>query len=141
MKKLYALVVITFLCSTGLLAQTGELQGKIFDQATKEGIPFANVVLESGGAQKGYGETDDDGNFSIKPITPGTYDIKVSYLGYRPKVVTGIIVNTDKITFQDVPMEASVNTLPDVVVSTQKLVEPDKTTTGNTLTKDEIGHL
>ena len=141
MKKIYALAVLAILFTTRLLAQTGELQGRAYDQSSKEGIPFANVVLEQNGAQKGFGQTDDNGSFVIKPIVPGTYDVKVSYLGYRPKVFTGVIVNADKITFQDIPMEASVETLPDVVVTTQKLVEPDKTSTGTTLTKDEIGHL
>jgi hypothetical protein len=141
MKKIYALVVLTFLCATKLLAQIGELQGRAYDQTTKEGIPFANVVLEQNGLQKGYGQTDDDGNYTIKPITPGTYDVKCSYLGYRPKTYTSVVITADRITFQDLPMEASVNQLPDVVVSTQKLIEPDKTTTGSTLTKDEIDHL
>jgi hypothetical protein len=117
------------------------LQGKAYDQANKEGIPFANVVLELNGTQKGYAETDENGNYIIKPVVPGSYDLKVSYLGYRPKTVTGIIVNSDRITFQDIPMESSVETLPDIVVSTQKLVEPDKTTTGSTLTKDEIANI
>jgi hypothetical protein len=141
MKKLYAFVVVTFFCSTSIFAQVGELQGKVYDQVTKEGIPFANVVLELNGTQKGYGETDDNGSFSIKPIVPGTYDVKVSYLGYRPKTLTGLIINADKISFQDIPVESSINTLPDVVVSTQKLVEPDQTTTGSTLTKDEISNI
>ncbi len=141
MKKIYALVVLNLLFCTGLYAQTGELQGKVFDQVSKEGIPFANIVLEMNGSQKGFGETDDNGRYTIKPVNPGTYDIKISYLGYRPKVITGVIVNSDRITFQDVPMESSVETLPDIVVSTQKLVEPDKTTTGSTITKDEIANI
>ncbi|MGB3077099.1 MAG: TonB-dependent receptor [Chitinophagales bacterium] len=141
MKKIYAFVVLTLLYSTTIFAQTGELQGKVFDQVTKEGIPFANIVLELNGSQKAFGETDDNGRYTIKPVNPGTYDIKVSYLGYRPKVFTGVIVNSDKITFQDIPMESSVETLPDIVVSTQKLVEPDKTTTGSTITKDEIANI
>ena len=141
MKKIYALVVSGLLFCTGSYAQTGELQGKVFDQVSKEGIPFANIVLEMNGSQKGFGETDDNGRYTIKPVNPGTYDIKISYLGYRPKVVTGVIVNSDRITFQDIPMESSVETLPDIVVSTQKLVEPDKTTTGSTITKDEIANI
>lgn len=141
MKKIYAFVVLSFLFQNALLAQTGELQGKVFDQVSKEGIPFANIVVELNGSQKAFGETDDNGRYTIKPISPGTYDLKMSYLGYRPKVITGVIVNSDKITFQDIPLEPSVETLPDVVVSTQKLVEPDKTTTGSTITKDEIANI
>src|SRR5215813_13377722 len=101
MKKIYAFVVLTSFCFTKLLAQTGELQGRAYDQSTKEGIPFANVVLEQNGAQKGYGQTDDNGNYSIKPIVPGTYDVKVGYLGYQPVIIKAVQIVSDRISFQN----------------------------------------
>ncbi|MBA3648755.1 MAG: carboxypeptidase regulatory-like domain-containing protein [Chitinophagales bacterium] len=141
MRKIYTLIVFSLFILNQIHAQTGSLQGKVYDESNKQGVPFANVVLEQNGAQKGYGETDDNGNYAIKPIVPGTYDVKVSYLGFQPKVYTGIIVTSDRISFQDVALKSSVSTLPDIVISTQKLVEPDKTTTGSTITKDEIKNI
>src|SRR5215831_8678716 len=125
MKKIYLLLAISVFLSHHLQAQTGALQGKVYDESNKQGIPFANVVLEQNGTQQGYAETDDNGNYAIKPVIPGNYDVKVSYLGYQPKVYTNVLVTVDRITFQDIVMKASSTTLPDVVVSTQKLIEPD----------------
>lgn len=53
MKKLYTLSAFLFLFAARTLAQTGELQGRVYDEKTNEGIPFASVVLELNGTQKG----------------------------------------------------------------------------------------
>ena len=48
------LTALLAVAANGLLwAQSGTLQGKILDNATKEPIPFANIILESGGRQVG----------------------------------------------------------------------------------------
>lgn len=141
MKKLYTLSAFLFLFAARTLAQTGELQGRVYDEKTNEGIPFASVVLELNGTQKGLGQTDDNGNFTIKPIVPGTYDVKVAYLGYQPVIIKGVQVVADRISFQNMPMKQSSTTLPEIIVSTEKLIEPDKTTTGSTLDKTEISHI
>jgi hypothetical protein len=141
MRKIYALIVLSFLASSQIFAQTGELQGKVTDDKTNEGSPFAAVVLELNGTQKNVGETDDDGHYTIKPIVPGTYNIRIILTGYQPVIVTGITVVSDRISFQDAKMKLSVNELPEIFVSTEKLIEPDKTSTGSTLTKDEIEHI
>jgi len=141
MKKLYTLSAFLFLFAARTLAQTGELQGRVYDEKTNEGIPFASVVLELNGTQKGLGQTDDNGNFTIKPIVPGTYDVKVAYLGYQPVIINGVQVVADRISFQNMPMKQSSTTLPEIIVSTEKLIEPDKTTTGSTLDKTEISHI
>jgi outer membrane receptor protein involved in Fe transport len=141
MKKLYSLAAIALLFSLNTLAQTGELQGRVYDEKTNEGIPFASVVLELNGTQKGLGQTDDDGNYTIKPIVPGNYDVKVTYLGYQPVIVQQVQVVADRISFQNLPMKQSSTTLPEIIVSTEKLIEPDKTTTGSTLDRTEIEHI
>ena len=48
----------------------------MFDQDTKEPIAFANVVLEVGGTMSGGATSDFDGNYVIKPVQPGTYDLR-----------------------------------------------------------------
>src|SRR5436190_22799711 len=82
-------------------AQTGSIKGKVIDQATKEPIPFANVVAEMNGTMVAGDQTDFDGNFHIKPLNPGEYDVKVSIVGYGTKMVAKVVVSVDKITFLD----------------------------------------
>src|SRR5665213_1327627 len=101
-RKLYVIIALFISSVSVSMAQNSALQGRILDSATKEGIPFANVVVEIGGAQAGGAQTDMDGNFSIKPLSPGNYDLKVSYVGYQPKEITGIEVTLDRITSRDI---------------------------------------
>ncbi|HVA97770.1 MAG TPA: TonB-dependent receptor, partial [Bacteroidia bacterium] len=100
-RKIYSTLAVFFIGTTLVLAQTGEMKVKVTDKATKQGIPFAAVVVESGGSQVGSGQTDFDGVADIKPLAPGKYDVKVQVLGYNPLQISGIIVNADHIS--DVP--------------------------------------
>jgi len=113
MKTIITILIIVCVV-TSAKSQTdsaGELQGRLFDASTHEGIPFAAVVLESDGMQKGIGQTDDDGNYIIKPIVPGSYELRVQYLGYVPVYLQGIRITSGMISFQNISMQLSVQNL------------------------------
>ena len=141
------LFTIGFVLATSVLvfSQTGSgtLKGKIIDKATKEPISFANVVIEVGGVQVGGSTSDFDGNFTIKPIPPGKVDLKASFVGYKPFMYRGIYVSPDKITFQNVELEASTTTLNEIEVVDYKvpLISKDQTTSGGTVTSEEISKM
>ncbi|HUM48002.1 MAG TPA: von Willebrand factor type A domain-containing protein, partial [Chitinophagales bacterium] len=134
---LWMLLLMAFAQNEG----TGILRGRVYDAATKEAIPFANIVLEMNGQQKGFGETDDSGIYTIQPIPSGIYDLKVSYLGYKPVLMKGVMITADKITYKDFAMNSALETLKDVVVTSFRMVEADKTSSGSTITRDEISHV
>ena len=141
------LLTIGFVLAASLcvFSQTGSgtLKGKITDKATKEPIPFANIVVEVGGVQVGGSTSDFDGNYQIKPVPPGKVDLKASYVGYKPFMYKAIIVIADKITFQNVELEASTTTLNEIEVVDYKvpLISKDQTTSGGTVTSDEISKM
>jgi len=141
------LFTIGFVLATSMLvfSQTGSgtLKGKIIDKATKEPISFANVVIEVGGVQVGGSTSDFDGNFTIKPIPPGKVDLKASFVGYKPFMYRGIYVSPDKITFQNLELEASTTTLNEIEVVDYKvpLISKDQTTSGGTVTSEEISKM
>ncbi|NQV03230.1 MAG: carboxypeptidase-like regulatory domain-containing protein, partial [Bacteroidia bacterium] len=122
---------------------SGSLKGKIVDRQTKEPIPFANIVVESGGVQIGGSTSDFDGNYQIKPISAGKVDLKATYVGYRDYVMKGIIIFVDKITFQDVELETATTTLMEVEVLDYKvpLISKDQTVSGGTVTQEEISKM
>ena len=72
---------------SNVFAQNGKLTGRVYDKENKEALPYAAVKIFSGGAIKGGGVSDFDGKFSIAPITPGTYTIEVSSVGYNKYVI------------------------------------------------------
>lgn len=126
-----------------VFAQSGALKGKVIDKATKEPIPFTNVIVEMGGTQAGGTTSDIDGNFTIKPLTPGKYDIKASSIGYKPMLIRGFIVKSDQIVFQNVELEATATTLEafEVVDYKVPLISKDQTASGATVTAEEISKM
>ena len=52
--------------------------------------------------------TDFDGEYTIKPIQPGTYDVLFSFVGYQSKKVTGVVVSANKIQFVNAELGAGV---------------------------------
>ena len=141
------LLTLAFVLTTSLLvfSQTGSgtLKGKVFDKKTKEPIPFANIIIELGGVQVGGATTDFDGNFLIKPIPPGKADLKATYVGYRPLLMKGIQILPDKIQFQDIDLEQTAVNLNEVQVVDYKvpLISKDQTTSGGTVTSDDIAKM
>lgn len=102
-------------------AQNAKLSGKVFDKVTKEPIPFAGVKLLSGGAIKGGGVADFEGNFSISPITPGTYDLEASAVGYTSYKLEKISIGFEETKRVQIAMsEQSTTTGPVEVIAYKK---------------------
>jgi hypothetical protein len=139
LRQLLVSFCILLACSSLSYAQ-GALQGKIQDAETKEAIPFANIVIEAGGRQVGGATSDFDGKYSIKPIPPGKYDVKATYVGYKPLLIQGVLVTADKITFLDIDMNSTSTTLETFEVVDYKvpLIEKDGGSSGGTVTSEEI---
>ncbi len=99
MKKLT--ILFLFLFPLGLLAQNyGSVKGKVFNDGDKKSMPRATVYVKVGGSTIGT-TTDKDGNFNLKPLSPGVYNVHITYMGFREVILTKIRVNPDKITFLD----------------------------------------
>lgn len=122
---------------------TGTLKGKVVDKETKEPIPFANVIIEQNGVQAGGATSDIDGNYTIKPINPGKYDVKCSFVGYQPQVTRNFIVGSGKIEFLNINMTSSATQLEVVEVFDYKvpLIAKDETTVGATVTAEQIAKM
>jgi hypothetical protein len=103
LKKLQLLVLSVLLSSAYMFAQSGlgTLKGIVKDQKSGEVIPSAKVYLMSGTSMKGNAITDDNGEFQINAILPGTYDVKVTNKieGYQDALEQGVVISSDKIIF------------------------------------------
>ncbi|MBL7923499.1 MAG: carboxypeptidase-like regulatory domain-containing protein [Bacteroidia bacterium] len=139
-RNVYLTLVFLLLGAVGATAQTGAIRGKILDKATKEPLPFASVVAEMNGTQVGGAQSDFDGEYTIKPLQPGSYTLKVTYVGYTDLVITGVLVSNDKITFQDLSVGKKVVETKEVEIIAYKvpLIDKGNTSVGATLTREEI---
>lgn len=84
MKKIYMLtsfsIVIAFLlCSVTLSAQTAGISGSVQDA---NGEPLIGATIMLGGSNTGT-VADIDGNYNLSGITPGTYTLVCSFIGYQ----------------------------------------------------------
>ena len=125
----------------GVLAQSGGIRGKILDKATKEPIPFATVIAEMNGTQISGGQSDFDGEYTIKPLTAGKYTMKIKYTGYKELVINDVVVSIDKTTFQDLAISKQVfefEKAVEVVSYKAPLFEKDNVQQGATLTREDI---
>lgn len=143
LRKLLFTICIVLTSWSLAFAQQGRLKGVITDKATGETIPFANVVLESGGLQIGGASSDFDGNYDINPIPPGTYDLRATFVGYNTFVMKGVVISPNKITFQDIPlgMQAEMLDAVEIVEYKVPLISKDQTSSGATITAEEIAKM
>jgi len=139
------LLLLTFFClvSTVMVAQTS-LTGKVTDEDTNEPILFGTVSLYKEGSLVTGTDTDLDGVYNFPNIDPGTYEVEVSYVGYAAVRQTGVQVfggQTNKADFK-LGTGGGVD-LDEVVVREYKvpLVKADQTSTGGTLTSEQLKKL
>lgn len=134
---------VTFLLGglTALLwaqQDAGKLRGVVRDKVTREPLSFATVVALQNGIIKGGTNTDENGNYSIAPLSPGTYDVRASYAG-KTLTISGVVITANRTVVLDINMEASVETETQVIVDYKvPLFEKDETVTGKTITLEQI---
>ncbi|NLT51530.1 MAG: TonB-dependent receptor [Ignavibacteria bacterium] len=74
--------LILLLIPSFLLAQTGNIQGKVTYQ--NQPLPGVNIIIE--GTLKGS-VSDDDGFYRIENIPEGTYSFKFSMIGFKSAII------------------------------------------------------
>lgn len=76
----------------------GKITGSVTDKQTGEPLIGANIIIP--GTTLGA-TTDNDGRYILLNITPGTYSVRISFIGYTPvevkevKVVQGLTIEVN----------------------------------------------
>lgn len=71
-------------------AQTCSLTGKVYDRNTKEGLIGATIHIE--GTSIGT-SSDIDGSFLLNNLKKGTYNLIITYVGYKPDTLKNFIIS------------------------------------------------
>jgi hypothetical protein len=98
----------------------GEIRGTVLDEKKQ---PIVNAVIRAfeGNIEKGGAVTNFDGNYSIKPLDAGRYDMKATYAGCKETIVQGVVVSPDKFTPIDFTLSpVNADTPKAVVILTYK---------------------
>ncbi|CAG5086486.1 TonB-dependent receptor [Parvicella tangerina] len=104
MKNILTILTTLFIIGTSFSQQT--VKGKVVDSESKFPLPGVNVLVISD-TTKTYGAaTDVNGNFKITDVPLGRQQLKFSFIGYNPNIIT-IEVNSGKETVANVELEES----------------------------------
>ncbi|HEY5823782.1 MAG TPA: TonB-dependent receptor [Cyclobacteriaceae bacterium] len=117
MKKNLIIWIFMVFASISYAQNTGVIKGKIIEQATKQPIVGATVILKDtmiGAA------SDTAGVFVIKNVPEGTHTITISILSFQQKLITDIIVVRNKTYYLETELLDDVRNLDEVVVTTFK---------------------
>lgn len=118
LKKLLTIFGLVLLLSGVAHAQSGTLRGQITDAETGETIPGANVFI----TELARGAASDiDGGYVIAGIPVGTYNVRVSYLGYQT-ANEQVTIQAGQETVLDFALESGAIGLDELVVSGYALV-------------------
>ena len=99
MKKILSIVLVSIFALTAY-SQSGSIRGIVADEQTRETLPGAHIFVEIGDLPIGTA-SNLDGEFVLKPLNSGSYNVNVSYTGYGTKLRTNVVVKSDKIVFLD----------------------------------------
>ena len=119
-------------------AQSGKLSGRVSDAASGETLPGATVAL----AGTNLGATADvDGRYNVVGITPGTYTVRVSYVGYATQAIELRIVS-DRTTDLNVELREQQTEGEEIIVeATRPVVDQNQTTSRALVTGEEMSQL
>ncbi|MEL7270121.1 MAG: TonB-dependent receptor [Bacteroidota bacterium] len=121
-------ILLCILCLSAPIHSQKQVTTDLFGQVVDEkGTPIggASVFLE--GTQKGA-QTDFDGRYAIENITPGSYNIVVSYIGFETQTLYNIVIQSKGTPDYNFELKEAVEQLDEVVVSNaNKISRPRET--------------
>lgn len=75
----------------------GEIRGRVLD---KNGQPLIGASVATMAADKVQGTTADlDGQFVLKPLSPGLYTVQISMMNFRTVEIPGVEVTADRANY------------------------------------------
>lgn len=82
-------------------SNNGEIFGNIIDYVSNDALAYVTVLALKQPENKTVGGavTTDNGNFSIPDLPIGTYDLKISFVGYDTKFIRGVELTKEQITY------------------------------------------
>lgn len=139
-RTLRYLFLLLFVTVAGTaFAQSGAITGTVLDEK-KEPMIGAVVQVFEGGLNKGGAATDIDGNYTVKPLSPGRYEVRISFTSYKTSVTQGVLVSPDKTTQVNASLEVNTKEMDEFVIVDYKVPLIDKYAPGSvtTLTSETI---
>lgn len=120
MSRFIVILLLIFSAFSGqLFAQTGTIQGQVFNKINNEPLPFVNIIIEG----TDLGTTSDlEGNFIIEKIPAGTYNVLVSYIGFQKLILYEVIVTSTKAQTLNIGLQEESINLKEIEISEKPFI-------------------
>ncbi len=131
-KTLYLIILILISCTYSLAQVTGEIKGNIKDRKTQEPLIGVTILIE--GSQKSA-ISDVNGDYTIVGISTGSYNIKVTYVGYKENLKFNVIISSGNAAIINFELEEEAKQLNELVVTVNRSISVASAETPNSIQK------
>jgi hypothetical protein len=111
MKKYFILLLISAIT----FAQNNKqnIRGIVTDKLSQTPLIGATIQLSNSDA---YAITDEMGKYQLSDISPGRYELKILYIGYKELLLPNVVVTSGKEVILDITMEEEFLNLNEIVI-------------------------
>lgn len=124
-KRWVSVSLLLLMMVTEVWAVNINVKGNIKDKKSKE--PLIGATIQIVGSNTGT-ITDLDGNFELKGIKDGIYDIEIKYVGYKTAVRRKVQIVNSKVVILNLEMDTDEQVLDEVVVTSKASRESENAT-------------
>lgn len=117
MRNFLVTLIFCLFILTAVKAQQFEISGTIADSIENESLIGANVmlILQKDSTEKFVVATDVNGNFELTGISPGNYDLNVTYIGYS-KLTKPVVVKDEPLHLGNIYLPQDVQMMKEFIV-------------------------
>jgi TonB-dependent receptor len=108
--------ILIVILPINVFTQNGNIKGKVTDAVSGESLVGANILIQ--GTYTGT-ITDFDGDFELKEVAPGTYNIVISYISYDRQILQAE-VSSGNATVLNVQLGVASLTVDEVTIVARK---------------------
>ena len=113
------MVFCLFILTSNTFAQTGRITGTVVEKGTRSGLIGANVSIV--GTNIGAA-TDNQGQFLIGNVPPGTYQIVARYIGYET-VEQSVQVQVNRVSTVEFELSTSVLEVGELEITAERQLQ------------------
>jgi hypothetical protein len=116
---------------------TGSLVGTVLEEGTNEPLTGVNILIRG----TSFGAASDfDGNFAIRNIRPGEYDIEVTYIGFERLLFTAIRITAGETSRLDIKLKEQILSIGEdvVVIGERPIFDIEQSSTTSRISRDQI---
>ncbi|REL24780.1 TonB-dependent receptor [Rhodohalobacter sp. SW132] len=137
MRQTLLLFSLLFIFGSAGYAQSGTIAGTVIDRDTGEPLFGVNILVRG----TNFGAvTNFDGEYQIRNIRPGEYNLEFRYVGYERTLVTEIRVEEGEETELNVELGQQAISADDevIVVGERPIFDVEQSSTGSTFSREQI---